>query len=222
MENIENKEVESISASEDGEDGELFDLDSDVPDVAEMFFKHGVDLHTNTMYIGSSTQLDDGTENGVDCWFTENAIKGLYLMSRIREPITIMLNNPGGSVVEGMAVYDFIKRIKNKVTIIGMGKVYSMAGYIMQAADVRLMQKHSLFMLHEGIYDIYPDHPKQVERWLNVDKRWDKILFDMYYSKIIKKKPDFTEQQLRDMLLFDTILTADDALEHGLIDGIAE
>jgi ATP-dependent Clp endopeptidase proteolytic subunit ClpP len=66
--------------------------------------------------------------------------------------ITIIFNSPGGSVIDGMALFDFIRFIRgmgHKVTIIALGYAASMAGILLQAGDVRVMAKGSWLLIHE-------------------------------------------------------------------------
>ena len=57
----------------------------------------------------------------------------LYLSRESNEDITILISSPGGSVVDGMAIYDAIQALEGKVTInmIGYGMVASMAAVLL-------------------------------------------------------------------------------------------
>jgi len=66
--------------------------------------------------------------------------------------ITIIFNSPGGSVIDGMALFDYIRFVRSqghKVTIIALGYAASMAGILLQAGDVRVMAKGSWLLIHE-------------------------------------------------------------------------
>ena len=68
------------------------------------------------------------------------------------EPITITINSPGGSVLDGLALYDGILRLRRKghhVTTRGTGLIASMATILMQAGDERILDANSWFMIHE-------------------------------------------------------------------------
>ncbi|AID58937.1 ClpP-like protease [Mycobacterium phage Gaia] len=68
----------------------------------------------------------------------------------------IIINSPGGSVVEGMALFDTLSSYSlrgdgtHKITITVRGYAASMAAIILQAADVRRVGKESYIMIHEG------------------------------------------------------------------------
>lgn len=68
------------------------------------------------------------------------------------EPITIRINSPGGSVLDGFALFDTILRLRRKghyITTHGVGMIASMATIIMQAGDERVLDANSWFMIHE-------------------------------------------------------------------------
>jgi ATP-dependent Clp endopeptidase proteolytic subunit ClpP len=66
--------------------------------------------------------------------------------------IEIVFNSPGGSVIDGMMLFDYIRFLRgagHKVTIVALGYAASMAGILLQAADVRVMAKGSWLLIHE-------------------------------------------------------------------------
>lgn len=68
------------------------------------------------------------------------------------EPIKITINSPGGSVLDGLALYDAILRLRRKghhVVTRGTGLIASMATILMQAGDERILDANSWFMIHE-------------------------------------------------------------------------
>lgn len=68
------------------------------------------------------------------------------------EPIDITINSPGGSVLDGLALFDAILRLRRKghfVTTRGTGVIASMATVLLQAGDERILDANSWFMVHE-------------------------------------------------------------------------
>lgn len=84
---------------------------------------------------------------------TEDAVAVLMRWGR-RDPgkdITIHMNTPGGSVFDGNALVACIRALRkagHKVTIHGAGTVLSYGAVLLQAADVRILDKDVVFMLH--------------------------------------------------------------------------
>lgn len=66
--------------------------------------------------------------------------------------LELLLNSPGGSVTDGLALIDFIVLLRkrgHRVRIIGTGMVASMAGALLQAADERVLTSRAYFGMHE-------------------------------------------------------------------------
>lgn len=84
---------------------------------------------------------------------TEGCIQTLGRWKRqSKDPITIRLSSPGGSVIDGLALYDFIDGIKAsgiKVRVVVLGIAASMAGVLLQAGDVRVVGPNSRYLIHE-------------------------------------------------------------------------
>jgi ATP-dependent Clp protease protease subunit len=67
-------------------------------------------------------------------------------------PIEIRFNSPGGSVIDGMAFWDFLMSLKrdgHHLTTVAIGYAASMAGILLQAGDTRVMYAESWLMIHE-------------------------------------------------------------------------
>lgn len=196
---------------------------SSVKDSLQDFMDYGVHLPTRTIYIGSESD-NEGEETGTDYKMAEKAIKGLHLLEWAggqdgEKPITAILNNLGGDYNHGMSIYNRIKACKNHVTIIAAGYATSMGAIILQAGDERLAYEDALIMIHPGNVG-FEGHPKTVERWLKFHKKADSRIDQIFLSKIQEKKPDFSMEKFRTKTDHDWILTAEEALELNLIDGI--
>lgn len=68
--------------------------------------------------------------------------------------ITIRISSPGGSVIDGLALYDFIEGIKASgiaVRVVVLGIAASMAGVLLQSASngARVVGPNARFMIHE-------------------------------------------------------------------------
>jgi len=71
------------------------------------------------------------------------------------QPIEIIFSSGGGSIVDGMALFDFIlglRRSGHLVTTSALGIAASMAGILLQAGDVRTMGREAWLMIHEAAF----------------------------------------------------------------------
>jgi ATP-dependent Clp endopeptidase proteolytic subunit ClpP len=66
--------------------------------------------------------------------------------------IEVIFNSPGGSVVSGMALFDFLVDLTHqghKVTTVALGVAASMAAILTQAGSVRVMGREAWLLIHE-------------------------------------------------------------------------
>ena len=191
-------------------------------DDIDKFFEYGLDIKNRTIYIGSVDRLGDDDEedgSGTDFRMAEKALKALHLLEadapKGDQPITIIMNNAGGSEYHGMAIYDAIKSCRNEVTIKIYGMAMSMGSLILQAADRRAMAPNSRFMIHYGAWGTN-DHPKITYKHAEEGKRWDVVFEELYLAAMAKKdaqmidagQPEFLQKLLSDMVnRFNQILS---------------
>ncbi len=190
-------------------------------DSIDRFFEWGVDLDTKTLWMGSVGRDDDG-ESGVDHLMAERTIKGLSALDALRQeyPITILMNNPGGDVYHGIAIYDFVRDCKSPVEIKVYGHAMSMGSVILQAADRRLISRNSKLMLHYGQTWLSGDHPLQLRRSLKESELINEWMEQLYLDRIREKHPGYKLASLRDKLKADWYLSAEEAVEMGLADEV--
>lgn len=132
--------------------------------------------------------------------------------------INIMLSTYGGSVYDGLSLYDVIKHSKTPVDVTCMGKIMSMGIIIMLASSNRRAYKNTTFMIHQvssGCFGRLEDMEEDIEE----TKRVNNLIFD-----IIAKNTKITKNKLNEIkkLKKDWYITAEEALELGLITEIIE
>lgn len=132
--------------------------------------------------------------------------------------MTIIFQSPGGSVVPGMALFDFIQEMRHEghhVTTKAQGYAASMAGILLQAGDERVMDAESWLLIHEAAFMAVGklgDIEDTVEWIKKVCKR---IL------RIFASRSKLTEAQLaKRWRRTDWWIDADEALKLGLCDRI--
>lgn len=135
-------------------------------------------------------------------------------------PITININSPGGSVTHGLALYDTIQRLRrngHEVTVRGSGLVASMASVLLQAGDVRIMDKRAKLLLHEGSTTLRGDMTAgEMEDTQFFTKVLRDDILDIYVSRSNMTKRQIESKWKRR----DWLLTADEALKYGFVDRV--
>jgi ATP-dependent Clp protease protease subunit len=144
----------------------------------------------------------------------------LFLESEGEKDISMYINSPGGSVTAGMAIYDCMQFIKPDVQTIVMGQACSMGSLLATAGakDKRFMLPNARHMIHQpsgGARGQATDMQIQVNEILEMKKNLTGI-----YVKHNSAGKSF-EQLTQDMER-DNFMSAQQALEYGLIDKIIE
>ena len=143
----------------------------------------------------------------------------LYLESQDSEKdISLYINSPGGSITAGMAIYDTMQYIKCDVSTICIGMAASMGAFLLSsgAKGKRLALPHSEIMIHQplgGAKGQATDIQIQAEQILHIKKTLNGILAANTGKplEIIERDTDR-----------DNYMTAQEAMEYGLIDRVIE
>lgn len=183
----------------------------------EAYFDYGLDVANRQIYIGTNYQSQS---TGVDYLMAERVIKGLSILDTTSGGIKLIMNNEGGFWYDGIAMFDYIRNCKNTITMDVYGQAFSMGAVMLQAADHRRMSKHAKIMLHYGVDGIESTHPEIYRRWAKESLRVKKEMEDIFLERMSAKNPSITRRQLKEMLDFDTVLSARQAEEQGLIDEV--
>ncbi len=133
-----------------------------------------------------------------------------------KKPITLYLNSPGGSIVDGMAVYDTIRRSPAPVHCIVSGMAASMGAIILAgcAKGHRKIMKHGEVLLHQplgGARGQATDVEISAKRILKMKERLLKILAENCGQPFEKVAEDCDR---------DYWLDAEDAKAYGIVDEI--
>lgn len=143
----------------------------------------------------------------------------LFLESQDAErPINLYVNSPGGVITAGMAIYDTMQFIKSPVHTIVMGQACSMGSFLAQAGEPgkRKMLPYARHMIHQpsgGARGMQSDIAIQYQEITKMKT----MLTELYVLHNSKGKTydDFERDMDR-----DTFMSAQEALDYGLIDEI--
>jgi ATP-dependent Clp protease protease subunit len=137
-----------------------------------------------------------------------------------KQPINMYINSPGGSVYDGMAVYDVMQYIKCPVHTYVTGMAASMGSFIAQAGEPghRYLLPHAITMIHQpssGTRGKVSDMEIDLGEGLRIKKEMTEL-----YVK--HNSVGTTFEQFTALLDRDKWLTAPQALELGLADSIIQ
>ena len=139
---------------------------AEISDDPDHLFDHGLYIPTRTIYIGAVGESEDGADE-VNHRLASRVIKSIHILEGNKEPINVILNNPGGDEYHGLAIYDALRHTKCKVYISVFGHAMSMASIILQAGDKRLLSANATLMIHDGTIPMVntDQEAKNGEKW---------------------------------------------------------
>lgn len=145
----------------------------------------------------------------------------LYLESQDTEKdISLYINSPGGSITSGMAIYDTMQYIKCDVSTICIGMAASMGAFLLAAGakGKRLALPNSEIMIHQplisgGLSGQCSDIKIQSDHLVRIRQKMNEMLAANTGKPLEQVQAD-TER--------DNYMTAQEAMEYGLIDKVIE
>lgn len=165
-------------------------------------------LNERIVFLGE--QIDDNVANSV-------VAQLLHLESSDPEKdVSLYINSPGGSVTAGLAILDTMNFIKCDVSTICLGQCASMGAVLLAGGTKgkRLALPNSMILIHQpsgGAQGQQTEVAIVADFMLKTRQRLNKILAEQTGQDLDRIQAD-TER--------DNYMTAEQALEYGLIDRI--
>ena len=131
---------------------------------------------------------------------------------------TIIFNSPGGSVIHGLALYDFLIDLRqrgHKITTVARGMAASMGGILLQAGDRRLIGQNAHMLIHE-VSTLNFGKISEIEDELKFTKRLQDRCLDILADRSTLSKAQIKTRWARK----DWWLSADETIKFGFADEI--
>lgn len=130
------------------------------------------------------------------------------------EEIIVQINSPGGSVADGLAIYDTMNYIRPRIITVGIGMCASMGAFLLSAGSrgYRRATENTEILIHQplgGAQGQASDIKIAADHIMKTRDRLNRILADN------TGKPIRTIMRDTDR---DNIMSAQEALKYGLID----
>lgn len=160
-------------------------------------------------------------------WWTEEVTKSETSANHFKEElakypniteIRIYINSCGGSVFEGTAIYNQLRRHTARKVVTVDGFACSIASVIAMAGDEVIMPRNALMMVHNMAMGIY-GNPAELRKAAD---DLDVINASGRNAYLAKAGDKLEESKLRDMMDKETWLTAEQCIELGLADRYAD
>lgn len=140
----------------------------------------------------------------------------LFLESVNNDDITIMINSPGGSVYDGLAVIDTMNYIKSDVSTMCVGMAASMGAVLLSSGTKgkRFILPHSRVMIHQvssGMEGKISDLKISLEQASKCQK-------DTY--TILAKQMGKTYEEIEELCKNDNWFHGQEAVDLGIVDAV--
>ena len=142
----------------------------------------------------------------------------MYLEKKSRvAKINFFINSPGGSVPDGMLVYDYLRMMEAPVRTICTGRACSMGAILFLAGTERIMFPHSELMIHDASFGnanfngLKPDEIEEKTKELVETCKMLRI--------IVAERTGRSIEEVTEKMKKDSFFKAAEALEFGLANG---
>lgn len=169
---------------------------------------------------------DDVTAYGSFNWSTweydDSETSAEYFRQKLNEipdndEIELYVNSYGGSVKEGVAIYNMLKRKPCQKTCYIDGFAYSVASVICLACDKIVMGLGTSMMIHDMWITVSGNARELRKQADDLD-----TLMESNRKIYLERAKNLTEEELINMMESETILTPEQCLEYGFCDEISE
>lgn len=143
----------------------------------------------------------------------------LTLESENRDaPITIYINSPGGSISDGMAIYDVMNKVKCPIITVCLGMAASMGAFLLSCGTrgKRYCLPNSTVMIHQPL-----GGGRGQATEIEIIAKRILALRDKLYQ-IMSKNSNVDYETMANACERDNYLTPEEALKMGLIDKIID
>lgn len=154
-----------------------------------------------------------------DGWFTESETSAKAIAKKLAEmpnakEIKIFINSLGGSVMEGLGIYNQLKRHAAHKTVYIDGFACSIASVIAMAGDTVIMPKNAVMMIHNA-WVVAAGNAAQLRKTAD---DLDVINAASTQAYLDRAGDKLSPEKLTEMLDAETYITADQCIELGLAD----
>jgi len=166
-------------------------------------------LKTRTILLSGEIDKESG----------ERFIRQLLLLESLSadEPVTVLIDSPGGDVDAGYAIFDMIRFVAAPVRIVGMGLVASAAALVLLAVpkERRLGLPNSHYLIHQPLSGIRGVATEIEIAARELEKTRERV------NRVISEETGQSMERVRKDTDRDFWMNAEEAIAYGLISRIA-
>jgi ATP-dependent Clp protease protease subunit len=149
-----------------------------------------------------------------------NLVTAQLLFLEAEDPerdISLYINSPGGSITDGLAIYDTMQFIRNDITTICIGQAASMAAVLLAAGTdkKRFVLPNARVIIHQPLMSGLQGQATEIEIHAREILRMRSTL-----NKILAHHTRQPLERIEKDVERDYIMTADQSKEYGIIDEV--
>ena len=131
------------------------------------------------------------------------------------EDVTVHINSPGGSVYDGLAIYNFLTSSRNKIKVSIDGMAGSIAGVVAMAGDTVSIHQSGMFMVHNASAMMGGGTKEHMEKQIEVLDKIDEIQLNIF-----TRKKGQSKETIQALMTKETYFTSKEAKRLGFVDTI--
>lgn len=183
----------------------------------------GEDPTVLDLYIYGDVEAETYVDNGLFCYWKESENSANHFREVLSQypnvtQINVYINSYGGSVFEGTAIYNQLRRHPAHKTVYVDGFACSIASVIAMAGDEVVMPRNTLMMIH----NMWMDATGSAAELRKAADELDTINAAGRAAYLDKAGDRLPEEELVAMMDSETWLTAERCVELGLADRVAD
>lgn len=169
-------------------------------------------MEKHPLYLSFSAEINQNTVEKLMAAFAQHYNQGV-------RDFYLLLSSPGGNVMNGINVYNYLRSLPIRLRTHNVGIVDSIANVIFLAADTRYAVKNSSFLFHGVGFDIAQARfeEKQIKEKLEVIRRDQKLIAD-----IIAERSQLTASEVEQMFLEAKTMTPEEAQTKSMIAAVQD
>ena len=131
------------------------------------------------------------------------------------EDVNVHINSPGGSVYDGLAIYNFLQSSPNNINVSIDGMAGSIASVIAMAGDNIDIHEAGMLMVHNASAMMFGGNKEDLEKQIDILSKIDDVLLNIYTARTKQDKPT-----MKAFMEAETFFTSKEAKKLGFVTNI--
>jgi len=131
------------------------------------------------------------------------------------EDVNVHINSPGGSVYDGLAIYNFLQSSPNNINVSIDGMAGSIASIIAMAGNEINIHDSGMMMIHNASQMMFGGNKEELEKQIDILSKIDDVMLNIYTSRTKQDK-----KTIQALMESETFFTSKEAKRLGFVTNI--